>query len=196
MLDPPPSIHRAATSFPGGLCPRGGIRVGAASAISVSAARMSSGSGLGIARMPRSMARTFSGSSSISLLRSHADPRRFDLLVHPLRQTEIGLVGAAVRVADDRRDLEAAREVEGGGGVVEDGLDVVAAADVERELDAGVDLGLVELGEVVEAAPVVREGRAGVDGVRGCSCRRRRGGRRRRSSPSSFANSIATDGLS
>jgi hypothetical protein len=41
---------------------------------------------------------------------------RFDLVVDPLRQTEIGLVGAAVGVTDDRRALEAAREVERGRG--------------------------------------------------------------------------------
>lgn len=42
----------------------------------------------------------------------------------------------------------------------------VAAADVECEGDACVDLRLVHLREVVEAAPVVSDERAVVDGVR------------------------------
>jgi len=57
-------------------------------------------------------------------------PAALDLLVHPLRQAEIELVGAAVGVADDRGHLKAAREVEGRRGVVEDRIDVVTPTDV------------------------------------------------------------------
>lgn len=57
--------------------------------------------------------------------RCETDPGRFDLPEHPLRQAEVRLVGAAVGVTDDRRDLEASREVVRRGRAVEDGLDLV-----------------------------------------------------------------------
>jgi len=68
-------------------------------------------------------------------------------------------------VADDRRDLKAARKVERRGRVVENGVDAVTLADVERERDPCVDLRLIELCEVMEASPVVCDERAVVDGV-------------------------------
>src|SRR5436190_8801255 len=107
------------------------------------------------------------GAASSEALRHQPDPRPFNLLEHPLRQTKIRLVRTAVGVAEDRRYLEAAREVVGGGGVIAGRLDVVAVAEVERELDPRVGLRLVELREVVVAAPVVGEERAGVAGVGG-----------------------------
>jgi len=97
--------------------------------------------------------------------RLQADPRRLNLLVHPLRQTEVRLVRTAVRVANDRRHLKATGKVERGRGVVEHRLDLVAAADIERQLDPRVHLRLVELREVAVAAPVVVEERAGVGGI-------------------------------
>ena len=94
------------------------------------------------------------------------DPRRFDLLKHPIGQHEVELVAPAVRVADDRRHLKAAREVERRRGVVENRIDLVATADVQRQLDSGVDLRFVEVGEVAALAPLEREVRAGEDRVR------------------------------
>src|SRR4051812_27413870 len=68
-------------------------------------------------------------------------------------------------MTDDRRDLETTREVVARRWVIEERIDFVTPADVERELDAGVDLRLVELREVRLAAPIGREVVAGVDGV-------------------------------
>ena len=86
-------------------------------------------------------------------LRNEADACGLDLREDPFRQTEVGFVGAAVGVAEDRGGLEAARVGERRGGVEEPRLDGVAAADVQRERDARVDLGLVELRELAEASP-------------------------------------------
>src|ERR1700746_3205373 len=98
--------------------------------------------------------------------RLESDARSLDLLEHPIGQREIELVAPAVRVADDRRHLKAAGEVEHRRWVVEDRVDLVTPADVERQLDTGVDLRLVRLSEVAALAPLEREVRSGVDGVR------------------------------
>jgi len=94
------------------------------------------------------------------------DPRGLDLLEHPIGQAEIELVLPAVGVTNDRRYLKAAREVERCRRVVEHRIDLVSAADVERQLDSGVDLRFVEVGEVAALAPLEREVRSGVDRVR------------------------------
>src|SRR3954468_20776011 len=64
--------------------------------------------------------------------RLQPNPGRLDLLEHPVRQAEVHLVLPAIRVTDDRRDLKAAREIEDCRGVVENRVDLVTAADVQR----------------------------------------------------------------
>lgn len=127
------------------------------------------------------------------LLRNQPNPRPLHLLVYSIRQREVRLVPPAVRVADDRRHLEAAGEVERCRWVVERQLDIVAAADVQRQLDARVHLRLVHLREEVVVAPVEGEERAGLDGVRRVHPERIQPVTVQRQTESSFANSIATD---
>jgi hypothetical protein len=69
-------------------------------------------------------------------------------------------------VTHDRRHLKAAREVERRRRVVERRLDVLAVADIERQLDPRVHLRLVHLREAVVVAPVEGEERPRVDRVR------------------------------
>jgi hypothetical protein len=71
-------------------------------------------------------------------------------------------------------------------------VDLVAVADVERQLDARVDLRLAGLREVAALAPLEREVRAGVDGVRRVDAECVEAVAVERSGPS-FANSIATE---